>query len=137
MRSWRTVMGVAGSGFMVLSAFAHGAGGWPVQRAALTAAETPPDLIRAMAAGWLFGSVAMAIFGILGLRASWRVWRGNPESPWPMRIVGLGYAAFGIAAILAQRGNWFFLVFVIPGLLTAWAAPRSRRTDPAAPPARR
>ncbi|MDX2183203.1 MAG: hypothetical protein SFW08_04385 [Gemmatimonadaceae bacterium] len=125
----RSIVGGVASLFVLVSALAHGAGGWPVQRAALAEAGADAELIRAMAAGWLFGSAAMAVFGILGLRAAWVTWRGKAESPWPMRILGGGYALFGIATIIAQRGNWFFLVFVVPGLAMAASAASGSASD--------
>lgn len=136
MSRTRIVLGGVAAAFLALSALAHGLGGWPAQRTALHAIGADPALVHALGAGWLFGSVAMGVFAVLGLRAARLAWRGSPDPPGPMRLVGGAYAAFGLAAIAAQRGNWFFLVFVIPGLVLVWSAGGSPRTGPADQPAR-
>ena len=88
---------MTGGVLLLLSAMAHGFAGWPTVRAELTGAGAGPDVIRGMAVGWLFGSVSMAVFGIIVLWSGRSWWRGQTVSPVPACVIGAAYALFGVA----------------------------------------
>ena len=102
---------------MIVSAFAHGLIGWPAVRAELARVQVPADLVGVVAAGWLFGSAAMAGFGIVVIVAAVRLRGGDCSGVFALRAIGACYFVFGLIAFVAQGYEWFFLNFVAAGLL--------------------
>jgi hypothetical protein len=86
-------------------------------RAELVKAQAPADLVGALAAGWLFGSAAMAAFGTIVLVAAIRLRRGDASGTFALRAIGACYFTFGLIAFVAQGYEWFFLNFTAAGLL--------------------
>jgi hypothetical protein len=98
------------------SAVAHAVLGWPPTRAVLVTAGVDADLVGALGASWLYGSIAMAMFSAI----SWHVavlLRQGREVFVTLRIIGAGYLAFGIAAFVFRHFNPFFLSFAAIGVL--------------------
>ena len=102
---------------MMLSALAHGGLGWPSMRTALESAGAGDDLVGALAAGWYFGSVAMAVFGAIVFTSGLRLRRGDSSGVLPVRLIATGYVLFGLAAFAARHFIPHFLLFVLTGLL--------------------
>lgn len=122
MAKWRAVVGILASVFLLFSAFAHSLMGWPELRLQLEIAATTPDLMRGLQVSWIFGGVAMLVFGILLLRQYLRAWRGESFHPETSIVVGRAYLGFGLWAILAVERNPFYVVFLIPGAMPLLAS---------------
>lgn len=122
---------------MLLSALAHGLMGWPVMSAELAQTGASPDLVAGLGAGWLWGSVAMAVFGIITLGAGARLRQGNRSGVPALLAIGLGYVAFGAWAFVVRGYEPFFLLFVVTGLLAGvpglGGAHHSKARPPRAP----
>jgi len=107
-RTWTRVLGA----LLLVSAAAHAFAGWPPMARALRAAAVDANIIAALSIGWLFGSAAMAAFGVLVLFSA----RGNGErEPLARRVVavvGLTYLLFGAAAFAYRFPNPHFLFFI-------------------------
>ncbi len=123
MRGRALTAGLVGT-LMLASAGAHGVLGWPVLRAELAATTAPPDLVRGLALGWWFGSVAMAAFALIVLHGAWLGWRGQSSSAVPALVIGVAYVAFGAAAITLAGVSAPMMSFVVLGVvlvaLSAW-----------------
>ncbi|HSR15793.1 MAG TPA: hypothetical protein VLL51_08575 [Gemmatimonadales bacterium] len=104
---------------MLLSALAHGLMGWPAMAAELAQTAASPDLVAGLGAGWLWGSVAMAVFGTITLGAGARLRHGNRSGIPALLAIGLGYVAFGGWAFAARDFEPFFLLFVLTGIMAA------------------
>jgi hypothetical protein len=116
--------------FMVLSAVAHAVAGWPPMRLRLERLGADADLVAGLAAGWYFGSVAMAAFGVIVLLAGWRLRRGDESGLAAVRVIAASYVLFGGIALLALGLNPFFLLFVATGLVAAVPAWPARQPSP-------
>jgi len=113
----RNIVGLVAALFVVISAGAHGALGWPAMMAELAKTNVPPDLTRGLRIGWLFGSACMIIFGAVLIRLFVRRLRGHAESTGPAQMVGGGYLLFGLWALFTADFDPFYAVFIVPGLL--------------------
>jgi hypothetical protein len=102
---------------MMLSSLAHGTLGWRSMRDALESAGAGNDLVGALAAGWYFGSVAMAVFGAIVITSGLRLRRGDLSGVLPVRLIAAGYVLFGLGAFFGRNLNPHFLLFVLTGLL--------------------
>ena len=110
----RRPIGVAAGALLIFSAFAHGVIGWPAMAEALDDEAVAYELVGALAVGWLFGTMAMVVFGLIVLQIALR-----DGDPCPVRFVALGYLVFGLAAWLARDLEPHFLIFVATGVLLA------------------
>ena len=117
----REVAGFVAGIMMVLSSAAHSLVGWPQMRTRLEAAQAPPDLVLGLSIGWHFGGVVMLTFGAMVVAAFFGRVRGRVVSLAPAFLIAVVYLAFGAWAVLVS-GDPFFLVFIVPGLLLAFAS---------------
>ena len=108
------MLGIVAGALILLSALAHAFLGWPAMAAALTAAGAGAELSGALAVGWTFGSMAMAVFGLIVLKIA----LSNAERG-AVRFIAFGYLVFGLAAWLERDLNPHFLLFVGTGVLLA------------------
>jgi hypothetical protein len=122
---------IVGGLLIAASSFAHAFAGWPPLREALVATGVGADLLGALAAGWIFGSVAMLVLGLLAALDGARLRAGTATSLAAARLVGLAYLAFGLAAYVARDLNPHFLGFVALGLLVGLPALGPARRRPA------
>jgi hypothetical protein len=129
MPSMRLILGLLGGLALVASSALHGLAGWPAQRTALTGVGASPDLMEAMAMGWLFGSAMMLAGGLVALWAFTRLARRRPTSLVPVAIIGALYAAFGFGVALAYGFGGQLLVFLVPGLMLLAASLGSATED--------
>ena len=106
---------------MVLSSAAHSLLGWKQFQTALEGLQAPPDLIRGLAIGWYFGGVAIFTFGCVAIAVFASVLRGRPVSLLPTALIAIAYTLFGIGALAVSK-NPFFLIFIVPGLMLAFAS---------------
>jgi len=113
MRSWLLIVGglLLGAG-----AFVHAFAGWPPLRGALESHGCTSNLIGAVGAGWVFGSVAMLTFGFLVLCDGVRLRQGARVCVASSPAIGAAYLAFGATAWLLRDLNPHFLSFVLAGL---------------------
>jgi hypothetical protein len=104
--------------FLLLSSLAHAFLGWPQIRGELEAAGAPSNLVGAIAAGWYFGSAAMAALGAIVL-LSWReLSRQKSMAQAAAVVVAVAYLLFGTLAFLLRSFNPHFMIgFVAPGIL--------------------
>jgi hypothetical protein len=100
---------------LLASSLAHSLLGWPQIRPQLVAAGVPEDLVGALAAGWHFGGVAMAAFGVIVLLAWRRSRHGDAAGLEAVAVVAAAYLAFGTAAFVMRSFAPFFLIFIVPG----------------------
>ncbi len=116
---------------VILSSAAHSALGWPEIRRGLTELRVDEDLAGAIAAGWYFGSAAMAAFGLMLIAFGMRLRRGDASALLPVRIIAACYLVFGLAALIIRK-NPHFLLFVATGLmagLPTWRGGRGHGAD--------
>lgn len=118
--------GFAGGALLVLSSLAHAFLGWPPFRAALRAADVDARLAGALAVGWYFGSVAMLTFGVIVLRAAWKLSEDAESARGPVKPIAIAYLLFGFSAFLMRDFNPHFLVFILTGSLLAGFAYRGK-----------
>lgn len=121
MSSRQRLAGVVAGALLILSAFAHSVVGGMALRAQLVAAQVPDDLLRGALVGWEFGGAAMLAFGIIVLHSFVRRAGAESVASVPAGIVAVTYLIFGAVALIASSFDPFFLVFIVPGLLLAWA----------------
>lgn len=125
----RTVLGLIGGAMLVLSSAAHSLLGWKEMSAPLVAAHVPADLIQGLAFGWHFGGAAMLAFGCLVIALLVKRLRGEAVPAAPLAIVAALYIGFGVWALYASKLKPFYLVFIVPGVLLALAAPSGRQNS--------
>lgn len=116
------IIGFLVGGILLLSAIAH-AMAWPQLAAALAAAGAA-ELAGPLAIGWYFGSVAMAVFGLVVLTIA-----GRRADPAPVRWIAVGYLVFGLVAFFTRDLNPHFLLFVVTGLLLGLFALLAREAE--------
>lgn len=123
MKSRSVFLGLLAGAMILLASLAHSVAGWQGLRVQLARSGVGPDLMSGLFIGWQFGGAMMVAMGIIVIATFLRGRRG--EQPWllPVRVIGLMYVLFGVAAIVATGGELFFLaVFVLPGVLLLAAA---------------
>jgi hypothetical protein len=125
----RDILGIIAALMLILSSAAHSVLGWRGLSGELSAAHVPDDLMLGLKFGWQFGGVAMLTLGVILLVLFAQRRRGGNASVVPARVVALAYLAFGAWALVASRGDPFFLVFIVPGLLLAIAGSSRRQSN--------
>jgi len=121
MANGRDALGLVAGTVIILSSGAHSLLGWPALQGQLEAAGVASDLQAGLAAGWHFGGAAMLAFGVIVLGIFGR--RSEPRpSRTPALVISILYIVFGAGALAINRDLFFLMVFVIPGLLLAFAA---------------
>jgi hypothetical protein len=117
MARWRAIVGIVGGIMLLLSAGAHSVLGWKSIGGELAAAGVPADLLRGVKIGWQFGGACMVVFGVIAINLFVRRLRGSADAGWPVLLIGAGYLAFGLWALVVSGFNPFFAVFIVPALL--------------------
>lgn len=107
---------------LLLSALAHALAGWPPIARDLLASGVPTELIAGLRVGWYFGSAAMLAFAAIALHGAYAVWREQPAPLSALRLIGLTYLGFGLAAFVYRDFNSHFLTFMVLGVLLLAAA---------------
>jgi hypothetical protein len=109
---------------LILSASSalHAFGAWPHLRGDLIRDHASVPLIKTLAAGWYFGSLAMLALGLIVLAAGVAAWQGVRVSTGPLWIVAAACIAFGLGAFLLLSPNPHFFGFVLIGVLVAAGA---------------
>lgn len=102
---------------MLLSSVAHALLGWPTMRTGLQDAGAPADLVGALAAGWYFGSAAMAAFGAVVLVCGMRLRRDDRSGATVVFLIAACYVIFGLAGFFLRHFNPHFLLFIATGAL--------------------
>ena len=100
----------------------HAVLGWKELHTSLKAAAAPPDLIKTLGIGWVFGGVAMLMLGSIAIASTVKRRHDPTASMAPVLIIGIAYIAFGAGAMTITGFDPFFLVFILPGLLLVAAA---------------
>lgn len=122
MTRFAPILGLVGGGMLLLSFVAHTVLGTRAMREALAATNAPADLVQGLLAGWVFGGVAMLVFGVLLVRLFLARRRDPAVSVTPALLIGAAYVAFGGWALAMSGFDPFFTVFLVPGLLLVAAA---------------
>lgn len=122
MTTRRLIAGFVAAIVITASSGAHSVLGWPVMRGRLAETNAPADLVLGLGIGWVFGGVCMLAFGATALWMLSRVAKGEAHSLAPLRIIAVIYVAFGAGAMAVSGGNPFYAVFIVPGLLLAYAS---------------
>lgn len=118
------ILGLLAGAVMALSFLPHSLLGWPALRDQLAATGAGADLVAGVMIGWQFGGVAMLAFGLIVITTFVDRLRGERPPLLPVRSIALLYVLFGAWGLLVSGGSLFFLVFLLPGLLTGIAAHR-------------
>ena len=118
----RTILGLITGVLMAVSGAVHSLLGWKALSGALTAAQTPADLIQTLGFGWHFGGVAMLAFGCIVMVVFWKRLKAVPVSLMPAIVIGTTYVVFGLGAFVAAGFDPFFMIFVVPGLFVLIAS---------------
>lgn len=126
--NWFKVIGMVLAVLLVLMSLAHGMLGWPAVSAELVQAGVVrgSEAWNDAAAGWIFGSVSMFVFGVIFASVVLSLCKGKTNVA-PVIAIALGYLAFGIgASAMIQRSPHFvgFAVFGLLFLIWGLAAPR-------------
>jgi drug/metabolite transporter (DMT)-like permease len=120
MSTLRRVLGIIAGVVFILSSGAHSFMGWPALRQQLADVGASAELQAGLQAGWQFGGAAMLAFGVIVLTTF--LSRSEPRpSRAPSSVIAVAYVLFGLWA-LVSTGNPFFLIFIIPGSLLAFAS---------------
>jgi hypothetical protein len=117
----RVVIGLIGSVIIALSSVAHSLVGWAAQRQQLEQLHAPLEVMRGVMIGWLFGGLAILVFGVITGLSFVQVLRGRTPHMRATLIIGFAYTGFGIWAWFLTREP-FPLVFIVPGLLVLTGA---------------
>lgn len=121
MNRGRMYLGMLTGVMLLLSAAAHSLMGWPALAGEIAATNTPADLVQGIQVGWQFGGVSMLVFGALVI-ATFRARLAGLAAPmFPVAFVAIAYIGFGAWALYVSNFDPFFLVFVVPGALLAFA----------------
>jgi hypothetical protein len=109
-----TMLGV----LLLLMSLAHGGFGWPGVRAELEAAGVKPgsEGWNDAAAGWIFGSVSMGVFGLVIISTVRSMCKG-PVHFGPVVAIGLGLLFFGVGACAVIHIGPHFVGFAVIGAL--------------------
>lgn len=102
---------------LVVSAFGHALAGWPPLYASLVRTDADTEVVRALWAGWHFGSAAMLAFGAITVSAVVRSRRGDAPSPVPLIVIAVALVGFGAVASFVVGVSSHFLGFVVVGVL--------------------
>ncbi len=121
-RTWGDRGLLAAGVLMCASSLAHAFGGWPPLARELSDQGVPGELAGGMAVGWLFGSGAMAVCGVLVLLARRELRRGVAAGATTCAVVGTFYVIFGLAATAYRFPHLHFLTFIGLGLLVLLSA---------------
>ena len=122
MSRLRPILGLAVGVVLVVSSAMHSLLGWPGLRAALAAANAPPDLVAGLRIGWHFGGAMILTLGLVTLWSFAERLRGRAVSLRAVRAFAAAYAMFGAYALATSDLNPFFLIFVVPGVLLLFAS---------------
>jgi hypothetical protein len=122
MKRGKAILGIVVGILLLLSGGAHSFLGWAGLRDELAAAHVPPELAFGVKVGWLFGGVCMFAFAAIVLALFVSRLQGGTASVFPVVVIGLAYALFGAWALVASDFGFFFLVFLVPGILLLAAA---------------
>jgi hypothetical protein len=137
MERGRLVLGLIAGVVILVTSAVHSLIGWPQLRRALTAADTPADLIVALSIGWHFAGLAMLVFGAMAILLFADALRGRPVSLRPVVLIAIAYLVFGTWSLTVSSLDPSFLAFFVSGILLlvgAWsrpgAAPDGKPTTP-------
>lgn len=118
----RATLGLIAGAMFLASSAAHSLLGWKQLGAALARTSAPPELVTNLSIGWHFAGLAMLAFGIIVLWLFTQALKRRVISLRPALIIAVSYLAFGIWALIVSRGDLFFLVFIVPGLMLVLAS---------------
>jgi hypothetical protein len=100
---------------LVVTAFGHALAGWPPLHASLIRTGIDPGIVRALWAGWHFGSAAMLAFGVIVIVTVVRARHRHVFSTAPLFIIAVACIGFGVVAWLLVGFSSQFLGFIILG----------------------
>ena len=122
-----SVIGLIAGLLMILSSVAHSFFGWQAIRMELVAAHVSGDLLLGVQLGWQFGGAAILTFGVIVVAIFWKSLQGRSTSTFPAAVIGLVYIGFGLWAFFVTSFDPFYMVFIIPGLMSLGSAAGSSR----------
>jgi hypothetical protein len=122
MQTVKTALGILTGVVLILSAGAHTFMGWEALRGELAKTNAPADLVSGLRIGWIWGGVVMLTLGVLTIATFITRLRGGGVSFLAARLTAATYLGFGLWALADSGGDPFFLVFVVPGALLAFAS---------------
>lgn len=102
---------------LVVTAFGHAFAGWPPLHASLIRTGVAPEVVRALWAGWHFGSATMLAFGVIVIVAVARTRWGHVPRTAPLFIIAAACIGFGVVASLLVGFSSQFLGFIGLGVL--------------------
>ncbi len=127
---WRPILGIVGGSLILLSAVPHALAGWPHIQQELGKIDASDDLVETLRIGWLLGTMAMVAFGLQAIVPCVQRLRGQSVQSLPLWLVAGAYGGYGLWALVVSGFEPNFLVFVVPALLVAIAAPAGKAPEP-------
>ena len=124
MNKTRSVLGLIGGAFLILSSGAHSILGWKAMREQLAQTNAPAELVTGLKFGWMFGGPAMLVFGILTILTFLKRYRGEAVSTLTPALIAAAYLGFAAWAAVETNFDPFFFLFLVPGVLLALASAR-------------
>ena len=118
----KSALGLIGGAILILSAFAHAILGWKAMSEQLAHTNAPPDLVRGLQVGWVFGGVVMLVLGALCVATFLKRFRGQTVSTFAPVLISIAYLAFGAWAMVTTGGDPFFMIFIVPAVLLVIAS---------------
>lgn len=116
--SWLKTSGMVLGAVLMLMSLAHGLLGWPMLRTELESAgvRQNSEAWNDAAAGWVFGSMSMFVFGVV-IVSMVRSRSNGPTKLLPVSAIGAGLLAFGIGGCALIHVGAHFLAFAVLGVL--------------------
>jgi len=99
-----------------LGAFGHGYSVTKLHRA-IDQFPMDPGMYKTLFLVWYFVSGAMVVFGAAIVWSAIRLRAGDAGGLFVARLIGALYLTFGVCAALYKRGDNFWLLFVVLGVL--------------------
>ena len=118
----RNILGMITGVVMALSSGAHSFLGWPAIESKLAATNIPADLLVGTKISWQFGGLAMLTFGLIVISLFLKRLRGEMVTLLPAAIIAVAYVAVGIWAFLTANFEPFYFIFIVPGIVLAFAS---------------
>jgi hypothetical protein len=118
-----TITGLIAGVALLAASFSHYLGGWGSLAPELAASQLAPDTVGTLWAGWLFGSFALFLTGLMVVAEAVRQLGGQSCNRLTVSSIALLYAGFGLTAWVVRDFNPHFLAFIATGALIAALLP--------------
>ncbi len=112
-----------------LGAFGHGYSAVRVCEA-IDQFPIPRPIYQTLFVVWYFVSGAMLAFSAMIVWISFRLKAGDPSALFIAYVIGVLYFVFGVGALIYRRGDPFWVLFVVLGVLLLGSSVTLRSSNP-------